>query len=60
MMLRSIASRDRGIQLIVMGLTSDRGVFAPRPGSVAYRVLCSTTIPVLVVPHLRHVTAKHS
>ncbi len=43
-------ARDRGAQLIVMGLTGDRGVFAPRPGSIAYRVLCSTTVPVLVVP----------
>ena len=48
-LIGSIA-RDRGMQLIVMGLASDRGVFAPRPGSVAYRVLCSTTVPVLVVP----------
>ena len=48
-MIGSIA-RDRGMQLIVMGLASDRGVFAPRPGSIAYRVLCSTTVPVLVVP----------
>jgi nucleotide-binding universal stress UspA family protein len=43
-------TRERGAQLIVMGLASDRGVFAPRPGSIAYRVLCSSTVPVLVVP----------
>ena len=43
-------AHDRGIQLIVMGLASERGVFAPRPGSIAYRVLCSSTVPVLVVP----------
>ena len=48
-MIGSIA-RDRGTQLIVMGLASERGVFAPRPGSIAYRVLCSSTVPVLVVP----------
>ena len=48
-MIGSIA-RDRGMQLIVMGLASDRGIFAARPGSIAYRVLCSTTVPVLVVP----------
>ena len=42
--------RDHRMQLIVMGLTSDRGIFAPRPGSIAYRVLCSTPVPVLVVP----------
>jgi nucleotide-binding universal stress UspA family protein len=48
-MIGSVA-RDRGTQLIVMGLASERGVFAPRPGSIAYRVLCSTAVPVLVVP----------
>jgi nucleotide-binding universal stress UspA family protein len=39
-------------QLIVMGLNSDQGPFSPRPGSIAYRVLASTTIPVLVVPRM--------
>jgi nucleotide-binding universal stress UspA family protein len=48
-MIGSVA-RDRGTQLIVMGLASERGVFAPRPGSIAYRVLSSSTVPVLVVP----------
>jgi len=48
-MIGSIA-RDRGTQLIVMGLASERGAFATRPGSIAYRVLCSSTVPVLVVP----------
>ena len=48
-MIGSIA-RDRGTQLIVMGLASEQGVFATRPGSMAYRVLCSSTVPVLVVP----------
>ena len=48
--LISSIARDRDVQLIVMGLASDRGVFAPRPGTIAYRVLCSNTAPVLVVP----------
>jgi nucleotide-binding universal stress UspA family protein len=43
-------ARDVGVQLIVMGLASDRSIFAPRPGSIAYRVLSSTSVPVLVVP----------
>jgi nucleotide-binding universal stress UspA family protein len=43
-------ARERRADLIVMGLANDEGMFAPRPGSVAYRVLCSTTIPVLVIP----------
>ena len=48
-MIGSIA-RERRVQLIVMGLSCERGVFATRPGSIAYRVLCSSTVPVLVVP----------
>jgi nucleotide-binding universal stress UspA family protein len=43
-------AQDRRAQMIVMGLASDHGPFSPRPGSIAYRVLCSTAIPVLVVP----------
>lgn len=41
---------DREAQRIVMGLGSEQGAFAPRPGSIAYRVLSSATLPVLVVP----------
>ena len=41
---------DRRARLIVMGLASEEGAFSPRPGSIAYRVLSSTTVPVLVVP----------
>jgi nucleotide-binding universal stress UspA family protein len=41
---------NRPAQLIVMGLNSDQGRFAPRPGSIAYRVVSSATVPVLVVP----------
>ena len=41
---------DRRARLIVMGLASEHGAFSPRPGSIAYRVLSSTTVPVLVVP----------
>jgi nucleotide-binding universal stress UspA family protein len=47
---------DRRAEMIVMGLASDQGPFASRPGSIAYRVLCSTTVPVLVVPAVRHDT----
>jgi nucleotide-binding universal stress UspA family protein len=43
-------ARQRGSQLIVMGLASEHGGFAPSPGSIAYRVLSSGTLPVLVVP----------
>ena len=43
-------AEERGAHLIVMGLASEGGPFAPRPGSIAYRVLSSTRIPVLVVP----------
>jgi nucleotide-binding universal stress UspA family protein len=41
---------DRRARLIVMGLASEQGPFSPRPGSIAYRVLSSATVPVLVVP----------
>jgi len=51
-LIGSIAE-ERGAHLIVMGLASDHGPFSPRPGSIAYRVLCSTAIPVLVVPGSR-------
>jgi nucleotide-binding universal stress UspA family protein len=51
-LIGSIAE-DRGADLIVMGLTGDQGPLAPRPGSIAYRVLGSTTVPVLVVPPSR-------
>ena len=47
-------ARDRRAQLIVMGLGGDPGAFAPRPGSIAYRVLSATTVPVLVVPASSH------
>jgi nucleotide-binding universal stress UspA family protein len=43
-------AEHHGAHLVVMGLTSAQGAFAPRPGSIAYRVLSSTTVPVLVVP----------
>ena len=48
----SIASTaaEHSAGLIVMGLFGDRGPFAPRPGSIAYRVLCASKVPVLVVP----------
>ncbi len=43
-------AQDRRAQLIVMGLNSDQGRFAARPGSIAYRVVSSAIMPVLVVP----------
>jgi len=41
---------ELGVQLIAMGLAGAHGAFGPRPGSIAYRVLSSAMIPVLVVP----------
>jgi nucleotide-binding universal stress UspA family protein len=46
----SSLAQDRRAQLIVMGLNSDQGRFAARPGSIAYRVVSSATVPALVVP----------
>jgi nucleotide-binding universal stress UspA family protein len=40
---------EKGAGLIVMGLFGDRGASAPRPGSIAYRVLCASHVPVLVI-----------
>lgn len=43
------AAEEQHAGLIVMGLTGAHGVLAPRPGSIAYRVLGLTNVPVLVV-----------
>jgi nucleotide-binding universal stress UspA family protein len=43
-------AEERKAGLIVMGLTSESGPWSPRPGSIAYRVLCVTNVPVLIVP----------
>lgn len=39
------------VDLIVMGLRGVPGVLGARVGSVAYRVLCASPVPVLAVPH---------
>jgi nucleotide-binding universal stress UspA family protein len=51
---------DRRAQLIVMGLASEQGAFSQRPGSIAYRVLSSTSVPVLVVPVLASASGRSS
>ncbi len=43
-------AEERRATLIVMGLTGKRQAYSPRPGSIAYHVLSSARIPVLVVP----------
>jgi nucleotide-binding universal stress UspA family protein len=43
-----VAAEERGT-LVVMGLR-DRGMLTPSPGSTAYRLLCLTSAPVLVLP----------
>jgi nucleotide-binding universal stress UspA family protein len=48
-LIASIAS-DQRAQLIVMGLISNQTSPETRPGSIAYRVLSSAAVPVLVVP----------
>jgi nucleotide-binding universal stress UspA family protein len=45
---------DREAGLIVMGLTSEGGPGAPRPGSIAYGLLCIARVPVVVVPPKSH------
>lgn len=39
------------VDLIVMGLRGTPGIVGARVGSVAYRVLCASPVPVLAVPH---------
>lgn len=41
----------RKAAMIVMGVASHQGLFAARPGAIAYRVLGRASVPVLVVPH---------
>jgi nucleotide-binding universal stress UspA family protein len=43
-------AEEREVGLIVLGLMGEEAVGAPRPGSVAYRVVCQAHVPVLVVP----------
>ena len=43
-------AEERGADLIVIGLSRDETPFGRRPGSIAYSVLCSARVPVLVVP----------
>jgi nucleotide-binding universal stress UspA family protein len=43
-------AQDRHAGLIVMGLTSEQGPFARRPGSIAYPILSDARVPVVVVP----------
>jgi universal stress protein A len=47
--IASIAD-ERRATVIVMGLASSHGPMGSRPGSIAYRVLCLASVPVLVVP----------
>lgn len=43
-------AEERAPGLIVLGLGGRAGFLDPRPGSIAYRVLCVAKAPVLVVP----------
>jgi hypothetical protein len=36
--------------MVVLGLIGDQGILAPRPGSIAYKVLTLSRVPVAVVP----------
>jgi nucleotide-binding universal stress UspA family protein len=47
------AARQR-IGLIVLTLRGGRGVFAPRPGSITYQVLCQGLVPVAALPSRFH------
>ena len=53
--IASIAD-ERRATVIVMGLAGSHEPMGARPGSIAYRVLCLASVPVLVVPP--HPTAQ--
>ena len=44
------AGKEQGETLLVLGLRSQQGLIGPQPGSTAYRVLCLSEAPVLVLP----------
>jgi nucleotide-binding universal stress UspA family protein len=46
----SALAAERRAGLIVMGLKSPGRKADPRPGSIAYRILCLAQVPVLAVP----------
>ena len=48
---------QRKAGLIAMSLGDDAGLFAPTPGSIAYRTLCLAPMPVLAIPALEGASA---
>ena len=46
----AVVAAEHNVGLIVMGLVGVSGALGARPGSVAYRVLCLATAPVLALP----------
>jgi nucleotide-binding universal stress UspA family protein len=46
----SASGSQRDDTLLVLGLRSRQGLLGAQPGSIAYRVLCLSEVPVLVVP----------
>jgi len=48
---------QREASLIAVGLGGDAGLFAPSPGSIAYRTLCLAPMPVLAIPALKDASA---
>ena len=45
-----VIAAEHHVGLIVMGLVGTSGALGTRPGTVAYRVLCLATAPVLALP----------
>ena len=54
-------AEERNAALIVMGPGGGPGFLVPRPGSIAYHVLCVASAPVVVVPRNRscHELRRH-
>ncbi len=46
----AVAASKAKAGIIILALRRGRGIFGPRQGATTYRVLCSSTIPVLALP----------
>ena len=57
--IAAIAS-ERNVGLLVMGLRGAGGANGPRPGSIAYRVLCATPTMLLALPPVLRRSAADS
>lgn len=55
----AVAAAERQAGLVVMGLHGGSGLFGARPGSIAYRVMCQSRVPVLALPPTVRIRSPH-